>query len=231
MSCCAGALPVCAAAVPPAASERLARPAVASLRRWVTIYLLSAPSVGGRLPGRTGVVGGGGAGALGGLGAEVGLEHRAVRADQERHHAGVAVGRGPGEQREAGHHVAVDHVAVGAARRVRPLPGQDAEVVAVVGRARLPALEVVAGLGDEGPERARRFALGGRPVETVPLVARARDALRVLQHPVAGTVLAGVLALRLDEGTHDLDRGELVATDAAVRDLLGTGGGIEAPAF
>jgi hypothetical protein len=54
--------------------------------------------------------------------------------DQEGHDAGIAILRRIGDQREAADHLAFDDIVEGAAGRIRPLPLQDAKIVAVVGR-------------------------------------------------------------------------------------------------
>src|SRR5215472_17325486 len=166
------------------------------------------------------------------VGAEVLLIDAAVVHD-EGHHAGGAVLRGEGDHAEAADHVPVGHVVRGAAGRIRPLPGQNPVVVAVVrNRPLLRAFPVALGpcLGHERPERALRLTGLGLPVESVTLAGRAGEALGVLEHLALLARLGVVLALRINVGEADLDRAELVPPDAPVEDLFLSLGRVEAPA-
>jgi hypothetical protein len=48
-------------------------------------------------------------------------------------------------------------------------------------------------------------------------------------HSIAGNALLGIFLLRVDIGETDLDCGQLVAADAAIKDLLAAGRGVEPP--
>src|SRR5262245_61134174 len=98
-----------------------------------------------------------------------------VLVDDERHDPGHVVRRGPGDEREASGHVAVDDVLLCPAGGGRSLRGQDLEVVAVEWRG-LVALGRALTSGDgrvceEVSKRAALLALRRRPVEAV-LLAR-----------------------------------------------------------
>ena len=80
------------------------------------------------LPGRVGIVLGHRGSESGGVRPEVLLVNDAVLAADKSLDAAVAVGGRPGDHGVACDHVAVDEVGKGAARRRRPLRGEDAEV-------------------------------------------------------------------------------------------------------
>src|SRR5215467_13552218 len=165
--------------------------------------------------------------------AEVLLIDDAVVVHDEGHHAGGAVLRGEGDHAEAADHVPVGHVVRGAAGRIRPLPGQNPVVVAVVrNRPLLRAFPVALGpcLGHERSERALWLTGLGLPVESVALAGRAGEALGVFEHIALLARLGVVLALRIDVGEADLDRAELVPSDAPIEDLFLSVGRVEAPA-
>src|SRR5262245_3203297 len=167
------------------------------------------------------------------VGPEVLLIDDAVMVHHEGHHAGGAVLRGEGDHAEAADHVSVGHVVRGAAGRIRPLPGQDPVVVAVVrNRPLLRAFPVTLGpcLGHERSERALWLTGLGLPVESVTLAGRAGEALGVLEHLTLLACLGVVLALRIDVSEAYLDRAELVPPDAPVEDLFFSLGRVEAPA-
>src|SRR5262249_3578959 len=52
--------------------------------------------------------------------------------DEERHQAGSAVSRGKGPEREPADHLAAHHIVDFAARGVRPLPGENLIVIALI---------------------------------------------------------------------------------------------------
>ena len=146
-------------------------------------------------------------------GAEVLLIHDAVVVDQERHHAGFAVARRPGDQREAVGEVAAGQVAARAAAGRRPLRLEDPEPVAVI------AVLDVAGVEQRsrGARRARRPASAstGRRAcrDCSGIGARIRGRRR--RCDPARRIRA---ARRV--GVHRLDRRELVAADAPDANLL-----------
>src|SRR5215813_713745 len=164
---------------------------------------------------------------------EVLLIDDAVVIDDESHHAGGAVLRGEGDHAEAADHVPVGHVVRGAPGRIGPLPGEDPVIVAVVrNRALLRAFPVALGpcLGHERPERTLWLAGLGLPIESVALAGRAGEALGVFEHLALLARLGIILALRIDVGETDLDRAELVPSDAPIEDLFLSVGRVEAPA-
>ena len=149
--------------------------------------------------------------------------------DLEGHHPGLAVLRRPGEHGEAGDHVAVDHVLVGAAGGVLGLPLEDAVVVAAIGIAKLLALDQRADLGNERAEGADRLAGRRRPVKAIPLARGTDHALGILQDLVAVAVSARIFDLGLYVSPQRLDRGELVLADPPVENLLQARRTVEVP--
>src|SRR5262249_48294713 len=143
--------------------------------------------------------------------AQILLVDLALMADNERHHAGVAIIRWHGDGGEAGDHVAVNDVVVAPARRILALPREDAIVVALVGIAGLVLGQVARLLGDEGPEGARLVRIILRlPVETVLLAGAADELLGIFEDIVAVAIRAGILHLGIDIGAESLYGGQLV---------------------
>src|SRR5436190_10772345 len=96
-----------------------------------------------------------------GRGPEILLIHDAVVVHDERHHARIAVGRGPRNQPEAADHLSLRDVLVCAAFGVRPLPLQDAVLVAMIGaRLSIGALGIAFGpcTDEQRTERAHTLA-------------------------------------------------------------------------
>ena len=148
---------------------------------------------------------------------------------EERHHARIAVFRGKSEQRKSPDHLAPDDVIEHATGRVRPLPRQDAIVVAVVGRTSRTGLVSLFGcLGDEFAERTR-IAIRRRPIEAVLLAGGTDDAPRIDAGAGTGAILLRIFVLRIDIGKAGLNRVEFVAPNAPVQDLKPAGGRIERP--
>ena len=113
------------------------------------------------------------------IGPEILFPDRPVVADHEGLDAGDAVARRRGDHRPAADHPPVHHEVHRAALRRRALRFQDAEDVAVEGLRRAPArARVAARAGGRGEraERARRLALGGRPVQPVALPGGGEEA-------------------------------------------------------
>ena len=82
---------------------------------------------------------------------------------------------------------------------------------------------------DERAERAFFAARRARPVEPVVLSFGTGELLGKFVEPVAETILGGVVSLRLDISSADLDRIQLVPADAAIDDLLRASLDVEAP--
>src|SRR4029079_4652689 len=163
-----------------------------------------------------------------GLGAQVFLVDDAVVADDEGRDARKEVLRRRRNKREAADHRALHDEVHLAERRRRALPLQDFEEVAVVGNCFL-GVALLDGLGDvlaDGPAPRAVWIL---PRQAVLLAWFADDALRVLIDPGALVHHEGVLMLRLNISTADLDCIELVAADGSIEDLLSAGRRIEAP--
>src|SRR5262249_30371363 len=115
-----------------------------------------------------------------------------------------------------------------AAGRVRSLPGENFVVVAVIGRALLAdAIALRGGTSCELAERALVRVGLRRPIETVLLARPADDVLCV--HSIAGNAPFRIFLLRVDIGETGLDRAQLVAANAAIKDLLAAGRGVEPP--
>src|SRR5262249_46915799 len=145
------------------------------------------------------------------------------------HHSGVAVLRGIGDQRETADHVAAHDIVERSARCARTLPGEDLVVVAVVRDALLAGvISFRRGVSGKLAEWALVLAGLRRPVEAVLLAGATDDALRI--DAVAAKSLLGVFLLGVDVGEDGLDRPELVAANAAIENLVATGGGVELPA-
>src|SRR5262245_66481876 len=99
------------------------------------------------VPAAVGVEGGHARRDLSGAGAEIFLVDPALVVHQERHHAGVPVFGGPGDQGEAADHLAARDIVDGAAGRARSLAGEDLVVIAVI---RDPLLAGTIALGRRG---------------------------------------------------------------------------------
>src|SRR5262249_43431326 len=101
-------------------------------------------------------------------------------------------------------------------------------VVAVIGSALLAdAIALRGGTRGELAEWALVLAGLRRPVEAVLLARLADNALCV--NAIAGDAPVGIFLLRVDIGETGLDRAQLIAADAAIKDLLPSGRGIEPP--
>ena len=77
------------------------------------------------------------------FGPQVFLEDLALMIDDEGHNAGGAILGGKCHQCEAGNHVAVDDIVIFATGNVATLPGKDAVVIAVVGRATVLKIKLI----------------------------------------------------------------------------------------
>src|SRR6516225_7186016 len=106
---------------------------------------------------------------IGGAQAEVLLVDGPLMIDEERHQAGTAVSRGIGHEREPADHVAAHHVVDFAARGVRPLPGENLIVIALIGSPPLAfdGISLLCSRGGEFTERAPVLTGRCRPVEAV----------------------------------------------------------------
>src|ERR1700733_7914388 len=119
-----------------------------------------------------------------GLLAEVLLIHNSIFVDDERHHAGVAIFRRIGDERESSGHFPAYDVVGGPTGRGLALARYDAEVVSVEWRGRsvqgFRGSVWNAGCGDQRPNRALRLLIGTRPVQPVLFSLIAREFLGVL---------------------------------------------------
>src|SRR5262249_38935696 len=133
---------------------------------------------------------------------------------------------------EAADHLTADDVVVGAIGSVGPLPREDPEEIAVIGR-RAACLVAPISLGSrprhQGAQRARRLIGLRLPEQTVALARRACEFLGVLQHAVAAVILFVVLPLRVDVRQGRLNRVQLVAADAPRKDFLAALARVESP--
>jgi hypothetical protein len=114
--------------------------------------------------------------------AEVLLVDNAVLVDHERHDARVAVSRRVGQQRKPAGHPTVDDIIAGA---VRSLPGQDPQIVAIVGPGcrvwRARGVARGAGAGAQRPERALLLPVAVLSMTTQELATAAlRDGLKIV---------------------------------------------------
>src|SRR6516225_6576752 len=101
--------------------------------------------------------------------AEVLLVDGPLMIDEERHQAGSAVSRGKGHERESADPVAARHIVDFAARGVRPLPGENLIVIALIGSPPLAfdGISLLCSRGGEFTERTLVLAGRCRPVEAV----------------------------------------------------------------
>src|SRR5271169_6591513 len=104
----------------------------------------------------------------------------------EGHYSRISPPRRIGDQAKAADHPAVDHIVVGAARRILALAGKDLVEVAVIrlSRAR-PAVTLAARPCRDRPERTGRLALFRLPIQTVVRAGGTRQLLGVLEQSVA----------------------------------------------
>ena len=128
---------------------------------------------------------------------------------------------GKASRRETADHLAVDQVVIGTAGCVRALAREDAVVIAVIRYRRGAGLVAFRRcLRGQLAERARCLALRGRPIEAILLSRTAHDPLGIDMRPESSGIERGVFVLRLDISETDLDRGQLIAADAAAQNLV-----------
>src|SRR5262249_1615254 len=89
--------------------------------------------------------------------------------DAERRQPGTGVSGGKGHERDPADHVAARHIVDFAARGVRPLPGENLIVIALIGSPPLAfdGISFLCSRGAEFTERTFAFTRRGRPVEAV----------------------------------------------------------------
>src|SRR5580658_1739282 len=91
----------------------------------------SSPELLRRAPARIGIISGHLAGQALRLRSEVLLKDNSILVDDEGHDSRVSIAGGIGDECESLGHAAADQVALGTARRIRSLGGQDSKVIAV----------------------------------------------------------------------------------------------------
>ena len=159
--------------------------------------------------------------------AEIFLIDNAVLVDDEGHDAGIAIGGRIGDHREAARHTIVEDVIPGAAGRIRPLLGQNPEIVAVIGpRLHMRGAGPVTGrpgLGDERAQRAFLFAWFDGPIEPITLSNRAHVVLRIFRSAAGAQISGGIFALGRDVDAAHRDDTALIAADAPIKNLIGAG--------
>src|SRR5262249_31460326 len=150
---------------------------------------------------------------LEGLWSQILFPDHSVLAYHERLHAGIAVLRRRGHQREAANHYAFDDVVQLAQRRRRPLSLQHFEEIAVVG---LLTLRVALSncRRDFLADWSIPGAIGVLPGQAILLPFGADDSLGILVHAV-DFLRDRILILRLDVTVTDFNRVQLVLTYAA----------------
>ncbi len=82
-------------------------------------------------------------------------------------------------------------------------------------------------LGHDQTKWALRLALLRLPIQAISFTGVAHEFLRVLEKSVAVAVLHRVLALRIDDRKHRLNRKQLILADPTVENLLSAFGGVE----
>src|SRR5262249_29437189 len=133
-----------------------------------------------------------------------------------------------GDYCEAPHHVALNDVAVRAARRILPLGSQNSILISVI-RRRAAFVSLIPRLLHDRSERALRLAGFSVPVEAVFLPGGADELFRVVVQTIFVQIFHGVLALGVDDREQGVDREQLVLADAAVENLFAALFGIEPP--
>src|SRR5262249_8437606 len=126
--------------------------------------------------------------------------------DEERHQAGTAVSRGKGHEREPADHVAARHIVDFPARGVRPLPGENLIVIALIGSPPLAfdGISFLCSRGAEFTERTFAFTRRCRPVEAVSFSWSA-DKTPCVDALTCETLL-GIFLLGSDVGAPAADR-------------------------
>src|SRR5262249_9711642 len=161
--------------------------------------------------------------------AEVLLVDGPLMIDEERHQAGNAVPNGIGHEREPADHVAARHIVDFAARRVRPLPGENLIVIALIGSPTLAfdGISLLCSRGGKFTERTLVLTGRCRPVEAGSFFRSADKTPRV--DALTCKTLLRIFLLGGDVDATGVDRAHLVAADAAVNDFRAGALCIEAP--
>lgn len=98
------------------------------------------------------------------------MQHETGMIDDECHHAGIPIFRGPGDQAETADQIAVDEVINRSAGCVRTLCRENFVVIAVIGNLSADRSVALKGRGCEGgSERTLRFVCCYRPIQSVLL--------------------------------------------------------------
>src|SRR5262245_51225332 len=168
---------------------------------------------------------------IGGAPAEILLVDGPLMIDEERHQAGSAVSRGKGHEREPADHVAAHHIVDFAARGVRPLPGENLIVIALIRSPPLAfdGISLLCGRGGEFTERTPVLTGRCRPVEAVSFSWSA-DKTPCVDALTCETLL-GIFLLCGDVDATGVDRAHLVAADAAVNKFRAGELRIESPSI
>src|SRR5262249_3774022 len=161
--------------------------------------------------------------------AEVLLVDGPLMIDEERHQAGNAVPNGIGHEREPADHVAARHIVDFAARGVRPLPGENLIVIALIGSPPLAFDGISLLCGGCGEFTERTLVLTGRPrpVKAVSFSGLADKTPRV--DALTCETLLGIFLLGGNVDATSVDRAHFVAADAAVNNFRAGELRIESP--
>src|SRR5215468_5777267 len=137
--------------------------------------------------------------------------------DEERHQAGSAVSRGKGHEREPADHVAAHHIVDFTTRGVRPLPGENLIVVALIGSPPLAfeGISLLCSRGGGFTEWTRVLTGRCRPVEAI-FFSRSADKTPREDALTCETFLS-IFLLGGDVDATGVDRAHLVAADAAIK--------------
>ena len=165
---------------------------------------------------------------LEGVRPEILFVDNAVVTDHEGFYSGNAVLGGRGDESEAPDHDALDYVIELSKGCGGTLSFEDFEEVPVIGLLS-GGVTLCDGLSDLFADWALPGTVGGLPCESVLFAGRADDALCVFVDVVEVPTSKSIFVLGFDEAVTDLDGVQFIGADAAVKEFLLAGLGVEGP--